>query len=370
MKRLVVCCDGTWNRPDHIDRGVAAPTNVAKVALALTDEDREGNPQLVHYQAGVGTRAGERLRGGGLGVGLSRNVQECYRFVVDNFGPNDKLYLFGFSRGAFTARSTAGLVRNAGILRPGHRHRIEEAYALYRDPHKDSEPAGIASRLFRRTHSYDDVFIEFVGVWDTVGALGIPIHLPAISERWTFHDTTLSSYVLHAYHAVAIDERRGPFKPTLWTLKDGEKRPEGTSLEQVWFAGVHCEVGGGYRDPELSEIPLLWMADKARERGLAFREDHLVFKPKGRNDEDRRSGRQVYPDPLWQPLRESRDRVYRLIPAHDRRLRGDKGARVEGGSVAASAKLRYEQDRTYRPPGLSEWLEAGRSITPLPEAMR
>jgi uncharacterized protein (DUF2235 family) len=370
MKRLVVCCDGTWNRPDHLDRGVAAPTNVAKIALALADEDGEAAPQLIHYQAGVGTRAGERLRGGALGIGLSRNVQECYRFVVDNYEPGDTIYLFGFSRGAYTARSTAGLIRNAGVLRPGHEHRIEEAYALYRDPHRDTEPAGIASKLFRRTHSHDDVFIEFVGVWDTVGALGIPLDIPGISSRWTFHDTTLSRYVLHAYHAVAIDERRGPFRPTLWTLKEGDTRPEGTSLEQVWFAGVHCEVGGGYRDPELSEIPLLWMADKARERGLAFKDDHLVVRPQERNDEHRRSGLQLYPDPLWQPLRESRDRLYRLMPAHDRRLRGDNWADVEGGSLAESAKLRYEQDSGYRPPGLDEWLEGGGSVTPLPEAMR
>src|SRR5215217_600642 len=135
MKHLIVCCDGTWNRPDQIDRGVAAPTNVAKLALALADTDAAGNRQLLHYQAGVGTRRWEHLTGGGLGVGLSRNVIECYRFVVDNYEPGDELYFFGFSRGAFTARSLAGLVRNAGILRPGHRDLIEEAYALYRSPH-------------------------------------------------------------------------------------------------------------------------------------------------------------------------------------------------------------------------------------------
>ena len=161
-----------------------------------------------------------------------------------------------------------------------------------------------------------------------------------------------------------------PVTSPLWTLTDGHTRPEGTSLEQVWFAGVHCEVGGGYRDPELSEIPLLWMADKARERGLAFKDDHLVFRPKERNDEARRAGRQVFPDALWQPLRESRDRLYLLMPAHDRKLRGDKGAEVEGGSVAASAELRYGHDSKYRPPGLDDWLKPNRPVTPLPEAMR
>ena len=121
MKRLVVCCDGTWNRPDQTKQGVAAPTNVAKISLALADEDDAGNPQVLHYEAGVGTRRGERFLGGGFGVGLSRNVQDCYRFLVDYYEPGDKLYFFGFSRGAYTARSTVGLVRNAGILRPEHR---------------------------------------------------------------------------------------------------------------------------------------------------------------------------------------------------------------------------------------------------------
>src|SRR4051794_8905278 len=265
MKRLVVCCDGTWNRPDHIDQGVAAPTNVAKIALALAESDSAGNPQLLHYEAGVGTRRWEHLVGGGLGVGLSRNVQECYRFVVDNYAPGDELYFFGFSRGAFTARSTVGLVRNAGVLLREHRHRIRQAYALYRDPRRDTEPGGIAARLFRRSYSYDEVYVHFVGVWDTVGALGIPIdgfRPPLLSRLWSFHDPKLSRYVRNAFHAVAIDERREPFKPTLW-----DRQPDATdqTLEQVFFAGAHCDVGGGYRDPALSEIPLLWMAGKARE---------------------------------------------------------------------------------------------------------
>ncbi len=156
MKRLIVCCDGTWNRPDQIDRGVAAPTNVAKIALALADEDDAGNPQLLHYESGVGTRRHERLLGGAFGVGLSRNVQDCYRFLVDNYERGDTLYFFGFSRGAFTARSTVGLVRNSGILLPGNRDRIKEAYALYRNPDKASEPSGIAAELFRRTYSHSE----------------------------------------------------------------------------------------------------------------------------------------------------------------------------------------------------------------------
>ena len=364
MRRLVVCCDGTWNRPDHLDQGVAAPTNVAKFALALADQDDAGNPQVVHYQAGVGTRRRERLLGGGFGVGLSRNVQECYRFLVDNYEPGDKLYLLGFSRGAFTARSTVGLVRNCGILRPEHRMRITEAYGLYRSPDKDSEPSSIAAELFRRSYSYGETYVDFVGVWDTVGALGIPIdgfRPPLLSRQWTFHDTKLSRYVLNAYHAIAIDERRRPFRPTLW-VDQGDA--EDQTLEQVWFAGVHCDVGGGYRDPGLSEIPLLWMTEKARGCGLAFKPDHLVVKTTGSDPRRRRAGIEVAPDP-GATLRDSRTRFYRLLPAYDRRLAGDDGAEVDGGSVASSARTRYEEDAGYRPPGLTEWLTAGRGVTPV-----
>ena len=362
MKRLIVCCDGTWNRPDQIAQGVAAPTNVAKIALALADADDEGNTQCVHYQAGVGTRRGERLLGGGLGVGLSRNVQECYGFLVDNYEPGDELYFFGFSRGAFTARSTVGLVRNSGILRREHRHRIKDAYGLYRDPRRDTEPSGIAAELFRRSYSHPEVYVQFVGVWDTVGALGIPIdgfRPPLLSRAWMFHDTKLSRYVRNAYHAIAIDERRRPFRPTLW--EQHEEPPEEQTLEQVWFAGVHCDVGGGYRDPSLSEIPLLWMAGKARDCGLAFKPDRLV-RVENPADERRRPGIQLCPDPCGEK-HESRNRFYQLFPAYDRRLGVENGAKVAGGSVASSARIRYEKDGSYRPPGLEEWLDDDGDVT-------
>ena len=366
MKRLVVCCDGTWNRPNEVSDGVAAPTNVAKLALALADEDDAGNAQLLHYEAGVGTRRGERFVGGAFGVGLSRNIRDCYRFLVDNYEPGDKLYFFGFSRGSYTARSLAGLVRNSGILRPEERQLIGDAYALYRRPDKDLEPSSIAAELFRRSHSYSETYIDFVGVWDTVGALGIPIdgfRPPLLSRLWTFHDTTLSRYVLNAYHALAIDERRRPFRPTVWEQKPDASRDQ--VLEQVWFAGVHSNVGGGYSDTGLSEIPLLWMAEKARNCGLAFKPDHLVVTTSKIKPEDRREGIEVAPN-LAAKIHPSRKGIYLLQPAYDRRLAGDDGAAVDGGALASSAQERYEQDGSYRPPGLEEWLAGGEEVTPAP----
>jgi hypothetical protein len=197
-----------------------------------------------------------------------------------------------------------------------------------------------------------------------VGALGIPIdgfRPPLLSRLWTFHDTRLSRYVLNAFHALAIDERRRPFRPTLW-----EQNPDaqGQTLEQVWFAGVHSDVGGGYSDTGLSEIPLLWMAEKARGCGLAFKPDHLVVTTSNVNAELRDSGVQVAPSYAAE-LHPSRKGIYLLQPAYDRRLAGDKGAAVDGGTLASSARQRYEQHvENYDPPGLREWLDAGKAITP------
>ena len=119
-----MCCDGTWNYPDELAKGVAAPTNVAKVALGIARHDAAELPQRVYYQSGVGTRRFQRVRGGAFGYGLSRNVRACYRFLVEIYEPGDELYFFGFSRGAYTARSTVGLIHNCGILRPEHRDRL------------------------------------------------------------------------------------------------------------------------------------------------------------------------------------------------------------------------------------------------------
>lgn len=352
-RRLVVCCDGTWNRPDHLNRGVAAPTNVCKVALGVADKDAEGVSQLLYYQPGVGTRRFERIRGGAFGLGLSRNVRDCYRFLVENYQPGDELYFFGFSRGAFTARSTAGLVRNAGILRRAHADRVKDAYSLYRSRKDRAHPRGIEARIFRRMYSHEEIGIRFIGVWDTVGSLGIPIdgvRLPLTDKLWGFHDTELSSHVRFAYQALAIDEKRGPFPPTLW--KKQQDASEQT-LEQVWFSGVHCDVGGGYRDPALSEIALLWMVARASECGLGFASDHFLS-PSGAVDGERRAlGEVTAPDALGR-INESRRGFYRLLPAHRRAI-----AEPDNSAVASSAVRRHEKIANYAPAGLDEYLDAG-----------
>ena len=350
-KRLIVCCDGTWNRPDQMESGIAAPTNVAKIALAVLRDAPDGPPQLLHYHAGVGTRRFERLRGGAFGFGISRNVRDCYRFLVENYEPGDELYLFGFSRGAFTARSLAGLVRNSGILRPQYVARIPDAYRLYRAGRKSAKPRGIEAQLFRRMHSHPDQnpMVHFIGVWDTVGSLGIPIDGFGlgwlVNSRWGFHDTELSSRVRYAYQALAIDEERTPFRPTPWTL---DSEPAEQTLEQVWFSGVHSDVGGGYRDPALSEIALLWMADRASRAGLALDPERLRACNAPDDDPRRITAVCVEPDALGS-LHNSRKGLYRLLQRYRRPIAPNH---LTCEAVASSAIWRLERAPDYRPPAL------------------
>ncbi|OCB10405.1 hypothetical protein A5717_23075 [Mycolicibacterium porcinum] len=270
-KRLVVCCDGTWNTPDQTTDGKLTPTNVAKVAMALASHDADGREQRLFYHRGVGTTRSDRLLGGAFGAGLFRDVCEAYRFVVQNYAEGDELFFFGFSRGAYTARSTAGLIRNSGVLHRDNADQIEQAFALYRSGNENTNPRSVTAALFRKMYSCEPE-IRFIGVWDTVGALGIPSVggwlARKFNKRYEFHDTTLSSRVGEAYQALAIDERRGPFVPTIWTQSD--QAPATQRLEQVWFTGVHCDVGGGYPDHGLSDIALCWMLEKARRAGLVF----------------------------------------------------------------------------------------------------
>jgi uncharacterized protein (DUF2235 family) len=353
-KRLVVCCDGTWNRPDQMESGVAAPTNVAKIALAVPREGPDGVPQLLHYHPGVGTRRFERLRGGAFGFGISRNVRDCYRFLVENYEPGDELYMFGFSRGAFTARSLAGLVRNSGILRSAQVARIPYAYRLYRARRATAKPRGIEAQLFRRMHSHPDQnpMVHFIGVWDTVGSLGIPIDGSGfgrlVNGLWGFHDTELSSRVRYAYQALAIDEQRGPFRPTAWTLGS---EPADQTLEQVWFSGVHCDVGGGYRDPALSEIALLWMADRASDAGLALDPERLAFCDQPPEDPRRITAVCVAPDALGR-IHDSRKKWFRLFPRHRRPITPDHLTRE---AVASSAIRRRDRKPEYRPGQLERY---------------
>jgi uncharacterized protein (DUF2235 family) len=356
MKRLVICCDGTWNTPDQAKDGRPCPTNVTKLSLAVAEDDGGGVAQRLYYHRGVGSYGRPRLRGGMFGVGLSHDVRRAYRFIVDNYEPGDEIFLFGFSRGAFTVRSLAGLINNAGVLRAEHAERLDDAYTLYRA--RAIKPRGIESELFRRSYSHEtsafQTRIRFIGVWDTVGALGIPTIGPKfltnwVNRRFAFHDTELSGRVDAAVHALAIDEQRRAFKPTLWSQPDhaGDQW-----VEQVWFPGVHSDVGGGYADASLADVTLGWLAGRAQKFGLALRPG--AFTKAGGWGVDKSILPAVGPDPFGK-LNKSRTGIYRL-QSRLNRLEEDYG-KAAGVSVASTAVLRYDKSGTY-PPGFSGFADA------------
>lgn len=280
MRNLVICCDGTWNTPEQMDQGVPVPTNVVRLYNCLADRTPEGLEQLRYYHPGVGTDGGwvQRLKEGGIGEGLARNIQSAYRWLASNWKPGDRVYLFGFSRGAYTVRSLAGMISACGLLDPAG---LEEAAVWKRVAtaflqgyrKRKSRTDWAAGWAFHQVAPGDtDIPLELVGVWDTVGALGIPDDMALLNlfddrDQYTFHDTRLGQRIRHARHAIALDERRETFAPTLW-----DNANDGQRVIQLWFPGVHSDVGGGYAETGLSDGALAWMLAEARTLGLAFRE--------------------------------------------------------------------------------------------------
>ena len=282
-KNIVLCSDGTGNRG-----GKSRGTNVWRLFQAL--DRTPASKQVAFYDDGVGTEDFKLARalGGAFGWGLSRNIRELYTFLVRNYETGDRIYLFGFSRGAFTVRSLGGLISRCGVVdRKGRNDkwiddRVKEAYRHYRRAH--GKPCCPAAEEFKRKYGVTDskgnhdIPIKFVGVWDTVDAVGLPFDelTEALDKvyRVKFHDRGPPNNVEYAYHALSIDDERHTFHPVMWKPPSG-----GTTttkvLEQVWFAGVHSNVGGGYPKDGLALISLDWMMEKLET--LPNRSDRLVF---------------------------------------------------------------------------------------------
>jgi uncharacterized protein (DUF2235 family) len=265
MKRLVVCCDGTWNAADS----QSAETNVALMARSVHATQATGGiMQVVLYLRGVGTSGlrAEVLFEGATGLGIDENIRSAYMFIAQNYLPGDEIFLFGFSRGAYTARSLAGFIGSCGILKRQRLGDIGKAWKYYRSSPRPHSPTKFLE--ISGSDSHTEAQIKFLGVWDTVGALGVPGQILAglNHELYGFYDTGPCAVVRHGCHALAIDEHRDEFVPTLWTGAP----PDGVRIEQVWFAGAHGDVGGGYVTRKLADIPLVWMAKKAEEEGLGL----------------------------------------------------------------------------------------------------
>ncbi|MET0988268.1 MAG: DUF2235 domain-containing protein [Steroidobacteraceae bacterium] len=302
-KNIVICSDGTGNSAIK-GRG----TNVFKIfeCVDLNGHryDHALTVQLAIYDDGVGTESFRPLRmlGGAAGWGLSRNVKQLYEELCRIYDPGDRIFLFGFSRGAFTVRTLAGLITTCGIINATQRSRssdvsassgsaaveiqnsqqlrtlVDKAYKILRRCFRTwlmralfGPPTKGESKAFRRAHCHGNEKIAFVGVWDTVDAVGLPLNIANVVNtfiyQFKFPNYELSPDVERGYHALAIDDERQSFHPLLW---DQRKENQGQIIEQVWFTGVHSNVGGGYPRQGMSLVPLDWLMQKAESTGLRF----------------------------------------------------------------------------------------------------
>lgn len=320
-KNIIVCSDGTGNTAIK-GRG----TNVFKLfeALDLTHHrvDPSLTPQVAFYDDGVGTQTFKPLKifAGMTGFGLSRNVKRLYKEIARIYDPGDHIFMFGFSRGAFTVRTLAGFIASCGLIDAGANDirtasdldsQVEKAYRLYRKRYRPKlwetifgKPDSSEREAFRKSCCYsDEVRIKFIGVWDTVDAVGLPFHLAdvlnAVVYQFKFPDHRLSSIVDHAHHALSIDEPRHSFTPLLWDERD----ETGSRIEQVWFSGVHSNIGGGYPKQGMSIVALDWMMNAAEGAGLRFLETDRRFYREHANVDDKlydpRSGVGVFY--RWKP---------------------------------------------------------------------
>jgi len=318
-KNIILCSDGTGNRG-----GKGDGTNVWRIYNYIDLNSHQDNStdrkQISYYEDGVGTEDFKlfKLIGGAFGWGLSRNIQELYDFLIKNYEEGDSIYLFGFSRGAFTVRSLAGLIEYCGIpenkddpLHPEKRaqnsrelrKKVKTAYRIYKNTHKrkrfsmlrnrfkiaDSifnvlprmygsksygdtiEGYKSEARLFKEGNSIKNIDIHFIGVWDTVSAIGMPFDFMRWLMDWVFninfHSHQIGPSVKYGYHCLSIDDERHSFHPQLWD----ETKKSNAIVEQVWFSGVHSNVGGGYPKRGMAHEPLYWMMNRAKECGLILK---------------------------------------------------------------------------------------------------
>lgn len=351
MKRLVLLLDGTWNT----DFGDRPTTNIVRLREILAGSLREVPPpprdggenpvngltdergieHIVHYDSGVGTGWSDWLSGAVFGRGLTTNIRQAYRFLSRHYEPGDEIYIFGFSRGAYTARSLVGYVAAIGLLRCDTCTDQNErrAWRYYRTAPHDRSPGEYVA-LGPLMHDRDATRITCMGVFDTVGALGVPLQRFSLFnlERHGFHDVELGSKSDVNLHAVALDERRGPFEPTLWfrpKFKHFDERK--IRIEQVWFPGVHADVGGGNverdgREPGqdargLDDLPLDWMIRRLRALCPGFPLSDRMWQTRPSANLPDRPNR-VGPADALLPQHDSMSVLYRLFLRALRRVNG------------------------------------------------
>ncbi|KAG1769175.1 hypothetical protein EDD22DRAFT_1048164 [Suillus occidentalis] len=279
-KRIIVCCDGTW-QDGEIVKECWMQTNILKLSRALELEDQRSGvpiPQVVYYQCGIGASQNfySQYVDGATGESLCEKVQEAYAFIAQNYRPGDEIFLFGFSRGAYTVRMVAMFIGAIGVLDRTDMDHFASIFVAYQKLGKETDPREIEkletslnkwtspdSRGKRRANSDNDSFsIKCVGVFDTVGSVGLPEELthksPSTKSIFGFPNNELGEHIERAYHALAINETRLDFNCCKFTQTEGGRR-KGQILKQCWFSGEHSDIGGGWKDHDLSDITLAWM---------------------------------------------------------------------------------------------------------------
>jgi uncharacterized protein (DUF2235 family) len=361
-KRVAVFLDGTWNTVDD-------NTNVWRLKSLLAPIGKDGLQQLVYYHKGVGTTYGSYVRGGMLGYGLNDEIIRAYEWLIDNYNLGDQLFIFGFSRGAYTARSLSGLIGKCGLLLSGAPLSVKQLYERYRRASavktlrtmQEERDAGNGDFILeeRWLLKYSQAIdIDFLGVWDTVGAMGLPFgNLPILGKQdMHFLNTGIRVSNKFAFHAMAIDEHRKAFAPTLWTVDYAKDAPPPhhhrtlSQVEQRWFVGAHANVGGGCESDLLAQTPLKWMMDKAAAHGLTYRrelEPEVPKTPPQISDSfsefaygaykwvSKPYYRPIGPDPIQSSQTEMRENINETIDA--------------------SVFDRWRADTTYRPANLVDW---------------
>ena len=353
QKRLVVFLDGTWNSVD-------SNTNVWRMRALCAAKGKDGKPQLVYYEVGV-----NGFLGGVFGQGLDENIRLAYEWLVENYNDGDEIFIFGFSRGAFTARSLAGLVAREGILKAGSPVGLTELFDRYKTGNdktiwtlKDVEASGDTSKLTEQERwllKYSQpAKVKVVGVWDTVGSVGVAAgNIRGISRsQFDYLQTGLFLPILNGYHALAIDEHRNDFAPTLWDVRHPPNavRPL-SNVEQRWFVGAHANVGGGYETDLLAQAPLRWMMQKAEAQGLSFRSEVAL-------DGD------ALKAPIIDSYNSFGEGLYHLVsPALYRIIGREPDVRANGTyineneTIDVSVFQRWRADPKYRPTNLVEWAQ-------------
>ncbi|KAA1102158.1 hypothetical protein PGT21_036421 [Puccinia graminis f. sp. tritici] len=297
-KRIIICCDGTWK--NGLSSAPNSATNVLKLSRCIFPEDRRTFPpipQVVFYQAGLGTTDDFALdiTQGATGAGILAKIREAYAFIAQNYIPGDEVFLFGFSRGAFTARTIASLIADIGILTTAGMADFHQVLAAYQVRLEGTERSDTAEKFLdnyrhgghKHMCRLAEGTLKCVGVWDTVGALGLPGFFGENFNLLGFRDTKLSHQIKYAFHAMAVHETRKDFTATKWVRTPS---PSGFKeypqvLKQVWFSGSHSDVGGGYPDHDLSDITLIWMvANLMKYNLLAIDEPYLMTLPRPQAD--------------------------------------------------------------------------------------